>query len=765
MAEIIGEGIVKVVGDITGLRSALNSAQQLSRSSLSEIAESMATANVFAPLVAGAVAAGSAVIALTVATTKYIEGMNLLSQSTGMSLESLSGLRVAFEGVDLGVGDISTSIKALSNQVTAAAQGNETASMAFVRLGVSVRTANGDIRSSESIMRDVADRFATMADGAAKSSIAVDLFGRAGSKLIPVLNQGSAGLDEATVKAGMFGVAIGDRASADATRLDNAIDDLVQTMKGIGITIGSEILPGAEKVVSKFNEWYEINNQIIRQDFASIGRAIGASFSDASGGVTALGGTLQWLLTRVREMFQLLAIIPEGFSFFVGTAIHGFEAMVGGLGVALGKVVGVFSGEQGRALIQASEDIVAGSVENTNRGVDSLNAKLSQVLDETVVKTAESVGQQKVIFTQFQMDMNALVEKNRIDHAAALSKKNEAEAAAIAKTLEAYRNLTTRGTAEWWAFQSGMTATVKAEEENRRELFQTTQATMRSSIAANSAIFRDQLAKMNADMVANNRETVAIVGADSILGIEIRNQEILARMQAFEVATKALVQQKVMTEEEAQDRLQAGWEATNVAIAESSQTRWQQQIVGASDMVGAIGGLLSQLSTMNEADSKKQFDRNKKFQIAAVVMNTAAGIMKALGTSSNIYEGIVYAALVAATGLIQIQKISSTQYQGAAAGGLDEVPNTGTFLLHEGEAVVPREPAERLRRLADILPDEVEDRRGGGPADGGRMQIEFSYRGSERSGLMALMRDMNILVRDHDGELIASGIAGTARSV
>ena len=60
---------------------------------------------------------------------------------------------------------------------------------AFKALGISVKDNEGNLRSSEEVFLDVADKFSKMEDGAGKTTLAIKLFGKSGADLIPLLNQ------------------------------------------------------------------------------------------------------------------------------------------------------------------------------------------------------------------------------------------------------------------------------------------------------------------------------------------------------------------------------------------------------------------------------------------------------------------------------------------------------------------------------------------------------------------------------------------------
>ena len=72
------------------------------------------------------------------------------------------------------------------------------------------------------------------------------------------------------------------------------------------------------------------------------------------------------------------------------------------------------------------------------------------------------------------------------------------------------------------------------------------------------------------------------------------------------------------------------------------------------------------LERKKEKLKKKQFEQDKKMKMAQVVINTAAGIMQAIGTMGPF--GIAMAAVIAALGAAQLAVISGSTYEGGGAG-------------------------------------------------------------------------------------------------
>ena len=187
---------------------------------------------------AGAV--GGAAVAIQSAL-KDADNLGKLAQSIGLPVEELSKLKYAAELSDVSLEEFGKSVVKLSKNMSEVAGGNTTgaAAMAFKSLGISVRDASGQMKSSDTILAEVADRFASYRDGANKTALAVALFGRAGAAMIPMLNQGSAALRESGKEAEYFGLVIDKKTAVAAETFNDNITKLGKVMQGVFIRIAA----------------------------------------------------------------------------------------------------------------------------------------------------------------------------------------------------------------------------------------------------------------------------------------------------------------------------------------------------------------------------------------------------------------------------------------------------------------------------------------------------------------------------------------------
>lgn len=148
--------------------------------------------SLWASLVGGAVVAGIRSL------IDAIDDLDEAAQGLGLTAVELSNLRRAAIEAGIGAETFEASLTRLNVKVSDAASGNKEAAALFKALGVAVRDAGGNVRPTAEVLADLANRFAGLEGGQgspAKAALAVDLFGKSGAKLIPLLNQGAAGLE------------------------------------------------------------------------------------------------------------------------------------------------------------------------------------------------------------------------------------------------------------------------------------------------------------------------------------------------------------------------------------------------------------------------------------------------------------------------------------------------------------------------------------------------------------------------------------------
>lgn len=162
--------------------------------------------------------------------------MSKLSQKTGVAVKDLAGLQLAFQQSGLG-GDVLE--KSMARLGRSMADGNK----AFAAMGVSVKAADGALRPMRDVLGDVADKFASYADGAAKTALAQEVFGKSGAEMIPLLNSGSDALAEMDDWARRLGLTMSEDSAKQAEQFNDTLDLLGMGVQGVWRQIAAQMLP------------------------------------------------------------------------------------------------------------------------------------------------------------------------------------------------------------------------------------------------------------------------------------------------------------------------------------------------------------------------------------------------------------------------------------------------------------------------------------------------------------------------------------------
>src|SRR5450830_224941 len=168
----ISDDMQKVKGTVTGAMSAIDSAVGMAQKAIMGLAAGM-TVGMFAGMVKSAIEAQ--------AELKH------LSDITGTSVESLSGLKsvAKLSGTDIDL--VAGGLQKLSKSMAAAQSGTGTQAAAFAKLGISGKELSANMDDPGKMMLLVAQRMSNFKDGAGKTAWMMEVFGKSGAALLPVL--------------------------------------------------------------------------------------------------------------------------------------------------------------------------------------------------------------------------------------------------------------------------------------------------------------------------------------------------------------------------------------------------------------------------------------------------------------------------------------------------------------------------------------------------------------------------------------------------
>ncbi len=175
-----------------------------------------------------------------------------LSQQVGIGVESLGELNYAASLSDVSTEELGSGITRLTSKMADVAQGSKEAAAVFDSLGVKALNADGSLRPAEEVLKDIAQRFSEFEDGSTKTAYAVEIFGRAGAKLIPLLNSGRDGLANMASEARRAGVVFSEDAAKAAEEFNDNLTRLGKSWEGLKIQFFSPLISTLAEVTKNF---------------------------------------------------------------------------------------------------------------------------------------------------------------------------------------------------------------------------------------------------------------------------------------------------------------------------------------------------------------------------------------------------------------------------------------------------------------------------------------------------------------------------------
>lgn len=257
------------------------------------------------------------------------DALDEMSQRVGVSVETLSVWKPAAEQSGVSGESFEKGLRKLSTTMLEAATGSEDAARNFAAVGVEFKNQDGTLRATDQVLLDLAERFKAMPDGAEKTALAVQLFGKAGAELIPFLNQGRDGINGLAAEMQALGVQMSSETAAQAGNFNDALDKLHLATKSIGNQIIASLLP---------------------------------ALNDMAGGMVESakqGGTLRTILDGVVLVLKTLAL---------------GAATVGKAFIALGEAIG--------AGVAAAVEALKGNTDGAKAIIADLKGNLVKRLDE-----------------------------------------------------------------------------------------------------------------------------------------------------------------------------------------------------------------------------------------------------------------------------------------------------------------------------------------------------------------------------------------------
>ena len=249
-------------------------------------------------VVGAATAAGAAAFSLASASARYGDEVAKTARQIGFSTDALQEYRFAFDRLGVSEGEAASSLERFNRRLGEARRGSGTAATEFEALGISLRDANGDFKSAEDLLPDVADAMMQAGDAAERAAIANSFFGRSGGAMALALAEGGAEIENLREEFRLLGGGLTTEQAKAAEEFTDTMTNLKTVLNGIKLQIGAELMPVFRPMLQAFTEFMALNR-------ASIIEKMGAAFEAISGVFQRLTGFVSDVLGVLSRLFGL----------------------------------------------------------------------------------------------------------------------------------------------------------------------------------------------------------------------------------------------------------------------------------------------------------------------------------------------------------------------------------------------------------------------------------------------------------------------------
>ena len=289
----------------------------------------------------GMIAAGGAVLAFGAISVKQFaqtgEELKNLAIKTGLSVEALSVLKYAAELTNISLETIALGIRGMANFLDQANTGGQEAVSTLNRLGISVESLKG--LSPEDTFYRMAEAIANVPDPLERSALAVKTFGRAGSELLPMLAEGSEGLDRMRKEAQELGLVFDKEAADTAAEFNNALKQLKGSLIGLQNQLARVVIPAIQPFTDAITDaikavraWTEAH-PLLTEAIVKIGGALAA--------IAVVVGTLSLAWKGIAAVWAVVSGAAIWLGGMLGGVFSGIAAAASWLG---GILAGIFGG-------------------------------------------------------------------------------------------------------------------------------------------------------------------------------------------------------------------------------------------------------------------------------------------------------------------------------------------------------------------------------------------------------------------------------------
>jgi hypothetical protein len=334
---------------------------------------------------AGFTAFGAALVAPLVAATKsfldFGDTVDKISARTGASAEFISALGFAAEQSGADIQTLEKAIIGQQRTINDLNQGLATAADSYEVLGLTAKDLVG--LGVEDSFTLIAQRLSEVQDPSLRAATALEIFGKAGQRLIPLLNGGEAAIKQYIDQANKAGLVISQQDAKAAADLADALNLAQRALRGLQLKIGASLAKQFTLIIDKVTEYVVKSQRFIEQNRGLVKSALQVGAGLIAAGVAlsaiglsfiALGASVGAFATIVSTSISILGTLAGAVTTLGGILVTFLASPLTTIVILIGSLIAATNDLKGQLieLADTAEKDLGGAFDNAIANYDLL---------------------------------------------------------------------------------------------------------------------------------------------------------------------------------------------------------------------------------------------------------------------------------------------------------------------------------------------------------------------------------------------------------
>ena len=242
--------------------------------------------------------------------------LTTLAKQTGLTTDEIQKMKYAAEGIDV---DTDTIIGGMKKMKKSLEKNKDT----FKKMGVEVKTWNGEYRNTSDIFFDTVQALSKIPNETERDIVAMELFGKSADELAGIIDDGGAALRALGQEAENLGVIIPEEELEKASEINDSIEKLKAQGSATLMEVGGQIAEMILPYLPQIQEWIESILQKIREIDPETIKIVGAIAA-----ITAVLSPVLSVLSGIASVVSAIAKIAPGVASAVSSAISGISSFL-----------------------------------------------------------------------------------------------------------------------------------------------------------------------------------------------------------------------------------------------------------------------------------------------------------------------------------------------------------------------------------------------------------------------------------------------------